>query len=475
MNTSPRPHTESLESRRLLASDVLPAADPPAPAGTGLEVPFGAGGAKAVAFTDADGTAVRVMLRGGGAGTVRFAGVDLQQSPAKRVVAVSGTAVRIDAMTLSGTTFGSTLTFKARAGGDGLLRVATFAADGPLRALVATPLVLNGTAQVAGGVGRATLAGAEDAQLDFGGAAGDAASTVQIGRVLNSSIASGRPLRDFRVDEWRRAPESRLSHGSVRAPAISRLQVAGPVGPDLETGSLGVAQLGGGAGPWNIAGDVGKISFSGDGGFNSLTVGGTIGAIVTPGQYSGQISAAAVGSISVGPYMASRITLTQPFRTGARSLDRFDVTGDAFVTIRSAGNIGTVTAGAWVSGGVFAGVDTGGEPNRLNGLDTLGDFVHDAIVERFTAGRFHDGTIAARRLGRLDLGIIRLDNRVSQPLVPNQGRFPFGLAADRIESVQGQDQGGRLLRASDIDEAAQAAAVLAAAFPDPQEFELYVF
>lgn len=469
---------ETLERRALLNGDV--ATSPPRwaaqEAAATLDVQLDGVEANAITFLDADGTAGRVQLRGGGAATVRFAGLDLATAPSGRTVRLTGTGVFIDAVSITGTTDRSTLSFNAR-GGDGLLRVNGITADGPLKVLDAKPVVLTGASRVAGGVARVTVRSVENAQIDLGGSAGDAGTSARIGTAFASEIASGRPLRDLRVGSWQRAPENGVPHGSIRAPSIGRLSLNGEAVPDVATaGNLGSAtvnvSLRGGA--WAIGGDLGRINSRDDlGGLTSLTVAGSIDSIVAAGDFSANIAASSIGSVVVGRDMQSTVRLSQALDANTRSIDRLVVRGTARLFLYSADNVGSLVVGAFFSAGVFVGVHTDGiDFPTIVDFDGIDDFASAARVEEIRAKSFGDTTIAAPQLGRVDLGTIDLANRTTRPPI---ARFPFGIAADRIDSLRAEDSQGRQVRASALEESAKASAIVASAFPDPQEFELRVF
>jgi hypothetical protein len=108
--------------------------------GSGLLGKFGSvnGKNKRLMFTDADGTIVSLVLKGGGAGQAFYDGSNVD-------------------LVLSGTTASSSLSIKTR-GGDGKLSVRNIASDGSLRSIKAPGMDLTGALSVAGELGKVSLA-----------------------------------------------------------------------------------------------------------------------------------------------------------------------------------------------------------------------------------------------------------------------------------------------------------------------------
>ena len=126
-------------------------------------VRVGPGGARSVTFTDADGTAAMVTMRGGLA-DLRFANAT-GQTNTRGAVAVQGTGVRllgIDVQTAAGAA--GSLVIRTL-GGNGVIDLPDLAADGPLAALGGHGVSLTGTVALDGPVARLAAASLTGATL----------------------------------------------------------------------------------------------------------------------------------------------------------------------------------------------------------------------------------------------------------------------------------------------------------------------
>ena len=101
--------------------------------------------------------------------------------------------------------------------------------------------------------------------------------------------------------------------------------------------------------------------------------------------------------------------------------------------VRSAGDIGTVTAASITGSRIYAGIQ-GGNPNLPNSaadFDGVSTIRNVSIRNRLPTAAFADSNIAASTLGRINLGTVQTSN----------GGNAFGLAAQTINSISAVNAG----------------------------------
>lgn len=467
---------ETLERRALLNGDV--AMSPPRwaaqEAAATLDVQLDGVEANAITFLDADGTAGRVQLRGAGAATVRFAGLDLTTAPSGRTVRLTGTGVFIDAVSITGTTDRSTLSFKAR-GGDGLLRVNGITADGTLGAVSARPIVFTGQMAVAGTMRRLDVGQIENAALNIGGSPNDRALSLSVGSVTESDLNFGAPLASAKFGAWPGEfppplpTEPDPPAGVLAAPSIGRLTVNGDFAPRLNAGSLSSAKLGGelSGGKWEVGGALSKLLAASVRDWDGLAA-GEVGAIRVNGSFfRGDITAARVKSIRIGEGLTgAAVTLTEAFNEMTRSLDKLTVRGGVTnLDLRSTNNVGALAFGDLFNSTIFVGV-AGAEQTLPS---TPADFVTNASISSVRIKEQQNGAfrarIAARHLGTLTLGILDVDNRGET----------IGLAGDTVGRLDAFAGGANPVRFMNLDSPEAAAAQVAALPFSLGDFALRIF
>ena len=117
---------------------------PPPP----LDVALGTGGAKAVKFTDSDGTVGLLKWKGPGAAVLHFTGNNLNQSSVRGVVTVSGVAA-LAGINAAATTLASSLTVVTQ-GGNNSIDIGGFIVESAFGRLIAPTSNLTGNLQIAG-------------------------------------------------------------------------------------------------------------------------------------------------------------------------------------------------------------------------------------------------------------------------------------------------------------------------------------
>ncbi len=345
-----------------------------------------------------DGSARTVLVRLRGPGTVA-----VLRGP------FGGEAVEFAAV---GTTDASTVTVTVVGGGP--TTVGAIQVDGSLAALVAPTLTLTGNMAVTGTLGRATVAGVTGpADLTLGGTRGR--PSLSLGKVADLSVTSAAPLGTVAAKQWTAA-----SYGTISAPSVDDLRVGGGfaanvvlTGTKSALGSATVGSVGGGT--WTAAGRIGSVAVAGD--------------------LAGSISAPSVGTIRVGGDLTgATVTLTAAAGKGY-DLSALRV-GRSIVgsTVRSAGSVNAVTAGAVSDSTVLVGV-----ADAVTALPTAAsDFSAAARLNGFavvggpkTPAAVSDSAVAAADIGSVRVAGVRTDN----------GGTPFGFAAESLAAFADVEPG----------------------------------
>jgi hypothetical protein len=149
-------------------------------------------------------------------------------------------------------------------------------------------------------------------------------------------------------------------------------------------------------------------------------------SIKVGGNLTGTVAASTIGLLAVkGDVTNANIALNQAFSAKGRDLGVFNVGGSiANTVLRSAGNIGTVTADTMNASTIFAGV----APTTTGLPLTAGEFVDAATLQqlRLKTG-YTASNVAAKNLGKLAVGTLQTNN----------GGQRFGFAADKIALLTG--------------------------------------
>ena len=223
----------------------------------GVNVPVGAGGAKMLRFTDADGTLTTVMLNGPGTASVQVGGTGATASTIRGRTTVTGTGLHITDITTTGTTSASTLTITGH-GGNNVVNVGGLTTDAALRSLNARNTDLAGSTTIAGGVG-------------------------------SVNILSG-------------------SSGTLSTTAIGHMVVKNAFAEDLSASSIGTFTAGSiTGGTWNVTGNVASVTA---GSISNWTANvGTLGKLTSRSTLANSVvhSAGNVGPVAASTIMGSTI------------------------------------------------------------------------------------------------------------------------------------------------------------------------
>lgn len=245
------------------------------------------------------------------------------------------------------------------------------------------------------------------------------------------TVTGPAAVRLVRIDAADTSPVSKLNvkaSGGDGAVTVQHVSVDGPVGA---LGGKGLTVNG----TVDVAGEVGTASF------RSLE-----GASVT---------ATSAGRVRVGKRVeASSLLFTDPFNATVPALGVLAVKGPISASVvRASGSIRTVKSGGLVDCQLLAGVSS---TERFPAGP--GAFESEAGIGKVTlkappgAGAFNNSVIAAKHLGRLNLGLIDTDN----------AGVAFGVVADGIEGIVGTNGAGQRLRLSGLDDPGAAPEALAA-------------
>ena len=361
-------------------------------AGVGeIQVQIGAGGVgQSVSFTEADGGRGTVSISKGGAALVRFGGNDLVLNAARRP-SLGGGVTRVSGITTLDTGTNTTLTVSTKGGSDGLVDVGGVTSSTPLKALSMKSARLTGTTTIGGTVRTLTVGALNDATVTLGGDPSDGIQlAVALGTATDSSISSGMPIRSVKADEFLATGDE---IGTITAPAVTSVTTRGAFRQAINAPA------------------------------------GAIKSIKVGGPQRGDITADSLGSLSAAALEGGLWTFSQAFAPNRNAVGKVTVRGSITgTTIRSAGNVGSVSAGSVVSGRVYAGANVTDEELPPFLPAGLGQFTSPArIASVKVAGETAQFSLAATALGKLTLGQVQTDEPIS-----------FGLAATQIESLVGR-------------------------------------
>lgn len=380
-------------------------------------------------FTDDDGTKVSVVWTGAGTATLqRF------DDP------TTGRGDLVD-IVITGSTAASSLTITPTKGDTTL---GTLEAATPLAFVNLKGVNVLGDMNFASTVGKITLGNLLDgADITIIGALAKGGTIVALGDVSDDSdLTSATAITSLTAMRW--------TDGAISAPSLGTLTVAGSKTPAI-TGdfgadltltngalktTLGTTTIAGAitGGTWQIAGNAGQIAAKSTAAGWSANFAGNVLGLKTSGSLGGNLTANAIGSLSVGGDLKDvQLKLNQGVVSGKPAvvaLQTLNVLGMIDTAqILASGHIGSITAGAIKDSRIVAGVKP-----TVTGLPTvLGDFESAASLGKFAikgltsaANDVINTQIAARTIGSLILRDVKTAN----------GGSAFGVAADKIAALQ---------------------------------------
>jgi hypothetical protein len=276
---------------------------------------------------------------------------------------------------------------------------------------------------VDGTVSAITLTGGGSATVRFTGA--EAQKTGRLGSVR----VTGSDVRLARIE-------------ATGTGAVTRLSIR-------TTGGNGTVDLGGATADGPLAAFGGRgVNATG-----TLDFSGRLGAVAFRDVSAAAVTAPGITRMAVGGSVAgSTITLEEPFSPALPSLGSLLVRGTITNTeVSAAGGIGVVKASGLIDSGVFAGT-TGTDPFPSSAAGYAADAAIRTITLKSTAATtFQNSVVAAKRLGRINLGTVNTAN----------GGAPFGVAADTISGLIATAPTGEKLKLQKLNDPAALVAKLA--------------
>jgi cyclophilin family peptidyl-prolyl cis-trans isomerase len=346
----------------------------------------GTSGAQSVTFTDADGTASTVSLRGPGTATVTLDGTGLTQATNRGRVTVTGAPAGITSVAITGASAATALTVNGR-GGNGVVNLGGLTSDAALKSLAGKPAALTGALSVTGAVGKLDLGNTTNATITLGGAATDKPGVVTLGDAAGTAITSSAPLKSVTATSFAAGQSGRAT---IAAPALDALTARGDMTQDVD-----------------VAGAIKKVAVG--------------------GNMASSIEADTIGSVAVkGGMSDSTVISTRAFSAAEKPIGKVTVGGAASnVTVRANGNITSVTAGSFNAATIYAGIAESVNPVTLP--TTTAQFASQASIGSVTSkSTSADTNVAASKVGKLNLGTVTTANNGT----------PFGVAGDQVASLR---------------------------------------
>jgi hypothetical protein len=435
-----------LEGRRLLAADPL-------------TVLIGGAAAKAVEFTDStSGSRAIVTLHGQGTATVNFNGTGLSQGASANGIAVTGSAVALDTISLTGTGLSTTLQISTV--GRAPVTIGGITSSGVMAAIQAPGVVVNGDLTTTGWVHQVNLAGATNGTINIGPSHIDGGLSLNVGTATDENLVSAIRIANLTAGQW---SSTTGSGDSITAPQVMNVHVRGTFDPDLNVSGIPGAQVAlqtfsAGAvtaGTWSVGGHVHIVQAGSIASGWTASVAGMVDRFNVLHDATINFTAPAVGNFAVhGSLSDSTISLTQPLTAAGYNVSNLFVGGAMLNSnVVAGGSINTVSAARMQDSGIYAGLVSPNLPA------TTADFGNTAQIRSVTLHRsaagpsFTGSNIAAYQLGNVILGTVQMAN----------GGTPFGLAAHSIQSITLTDQAtNHSLHASNIPTTTAFSSLLAA-------------
>jgi len=399
-------------------------------------------GAKQVVFTDADGTLVTIKV-GKADAELLFAGGGVQFTQTPSGATITGTNVTLQTISITGSTAASTLAITTK-GGNNLIDVGQITATGELKSITGKGVNLTGGINAQGAVASIALASLSNATITLGAAASTktALALSLVGGANNSTLTAVTGIKSISAIDWTRT----VGASGITAPWLSKLTLKGNLFGNLTLSGVGATKdtlgpvgilgdlLGG---VWRITGNAATLSAANISQTWDAEITGNSKGLTTKGNLSGSLTAATLGSLSVGGNATNAtlffITFANPQTPKVNTLGTVSIKGTAdALNLRSAGNVGAVSIGALynsvVSAGVYFDIETLPESNA----DL---FVPAAIASLKINGikgqefGLVNSLISAAFLGATTINFPDLDN----------DETPFGVAATSIKSIAYKD------------------------------------
>ena len=396
------------------------------------DITIGKGHARTVTYRESDGSLGKITLSGPGTAVVHFAGDSLKTTPSK----VSGGNVLVMGIDASGTTSASTLNIRGGSVRKPALNIGGISVNGALGYLRLRLAQAMGDVTVVNGVRKIYCDYARGGTWVLGPNSGGHKLSITNTFATDINFVSQAPISKLTTGSWSNSDNvSEL----FSAPYIGRLVSHGNFTAGLQLtgkGAPGKKAVGYFHTPGAIGGDwkvpsgiralsVGAVSRDFNGVFTQ-----PLQSIHVKGDFLGQLNAPSLGSLSVGGAMGSaNLVLTAPGRDLGTVHVRKGITGSS---INAAGSIGSISATFMANTIVYAGIGTlaTGATLPTSTAELAAPASIGSITLRPVSGLgFSNSSIAASKLGRLNLGATQTTN----------GGTTFGVAATSIERFSVRD------------------------------------
>jgi cyclophilin family peptidyl-prolyl cis-trans isomerase len=359
----------------------------------------GSSGNKSVTFTQSDGTVTTVSAKGAGTATVILNGTGLTQSTSRGRVVVTGTAA-VASLDVTGSDAKTSVAISTK-GGTGVSNIGALTVDGPIKSISGKGAQLTGAASLAGPISSLVLASTTGSAISIGGTASDKGATISIGTMTDTSITATEPIRSLKVNT---AVNSDSTADNITGAGITSISSKGDFGATVNlTGesNLKSMKVGGNLTANITAHQIGSISVKGDA--TGVLINATHGAseVVTAGGNPDSKSNQAMQSLKVGGTISGS-------------------------TISSGGTFGSISAG-----GITGSLVVSGAPNIASVPAAASDIPEPGSVLSFKVKDFASSFVIGKKVGKVSLGTISINNGGSQ----------FGVYADTIGSVTGKTNG----------------------------------
>jgi hypothetical protein len=192
----------------------------------GQAVDFGVGAAKALIFTDSDGTLVTVSLVGG-TGQALFTGSNIVATPGKKGTVITGSDLSLASLdVLSSGAAG--LKFKT-SGGDGRLELGDLTVQGALNGISGKTVDVIGDVLVSGAAAKVDLGSLAAGGQSF--VVQGAAGKLNLGSVRDLDLRSTGVISSLAVSQWLTSGADDVSR--IEAPSAGKIASAGAFEADL--------------------------------------------------------------------------------------------------------------------------------------------------------------------------------------------------------------------------------------------------
>lgn len=382
----------------------------------------------AINFVDGDGDRVTISLKGPGNGNVSFN--------------TGSVDTNIGVITLANTTTKTILTITNKTG---TTTLAGMNITGSLGSILASSTTLTGAATITGDVSTVTFGNAGGASFNVNATtAGTTTAAIEansrrftFASVAGLSLVVNAPIAAVTVGSW----NSNGSTNQIVTPGLGTVvATTGSFTPNLTlsganlkagTPTLGSVNAAGAlSGAWNIVGPGGNIVAGSISYGWSLTSNSSIG-IITTGNFAGSLTALTAVSANINGNFSGSILLTTT-SNNINAIGRITVLGTIDGgSIRTSGNLGSISAGAIRNSSIFAGVKSSftTTPSSSGLPDGQSDFESDRTIESVVVNgiegqsfNFINSNIAAWNIGAVRLVDIQTSN----------AGVPFGVAATDI-------------------------------------------